>query len=121
MLWYLFINIQSLFLFLCYIVLLSLYREWPVGGLQELRHWHDVGWAYFGSLVMLSKAGAKLNASQIAYGTRFTVSSMWTVVENARPMAVEMLRLSGYVTFLFCLLSLLTIMSECISCSIILQ
>jgi len=71
------------------------YRQWPEGGLQQLRELHELGWPYFNSLVMLSQAGATLSPSQCAYGLRFVVASLWVYTENARPMALEKLTLTG--------------------------
>lgn len=54
-----------------------------------------MGWEYFDALVHLAQAGATLSKSEVAFGMRFVVASMWTVADNARPMAVEKLMLAG--------------------------
>ena len=58
---------------------------------------------------MLSQAGARLSTSQLAYGLRYVVASLWVYAENARPMAVEKLTLSGSIDniLLICLFYLI--------------
>jgi hypothetical protein len=85
-------NYYYYYYYCCYI-----YRRLPAGGLHELRAKHELGWAYFDSLVMLSQAGATLSAAQRAFGTRYVVASLWVFAENARPMAIEKLLLSGLI------------------------
>jgi len=67
----------------------------PAGGLHELRAKHKLGWEYFDALVHLAQAGAILSRQEVTFGMRFVVASLWTVAANARPMAVEKLKLSG--------------------------
>lgn len=73
-------------------------RRRPEGGLSELRQKHMAGWEYFDALVHLAQAGARLSKSQVAYGMRYVVASLWALADNARPMAVEKLRLAGQST-----------------------
>ena len=70
-----------------------MHRRWPSGGLQELRRLHKEGWEYFDTLVMLAQAGTTLTNSQLAYGLRYVVASLWSFAENARPMALEKLKI----------------------------
>ena len=70
-------------------------RRWPPGGLHELRVRHKTGWDYFDALVHLAQAGAKLTKMELAYGLRYVAASMWVLSDNARPMAMEKLLLSG--------------------------
>lgn len=56
------------------------------------------GWEYFDALVHLAQAGARLSKSEVAYGMRYVVASLWALADNARPMAVEKLRLAGQST-----------------------
>jgi hypothetical protein len=72
---------------------------WPEGGLHQLRVFHDHGWPYFEGLVMLSLAGGRLTTAQLAFATRYVVASLWVFAENARPMAVEKLLLSGFIYY----------------------
>lgn len=67
----------------------------PAGGLQELREKHRAGWVYFDALVHLAQAGEKLSKTELAYGLRYVVASLWVVADNARPMAIEKLKLTG--------------------------
>jgi hypothetical protein len=70
-------------------------RRWTEGGLQELRTLHSWGWPYFDALVALSQAGCLLDESQLAFGLRYTVSSLYAYDENARAMAIEKATLAG--------------------------
>jgi len=80
---------------------LILQKRMPEGGLQQLRVLHDTGWEYFDSLVALAQAGAALSSSQRSYGMRYVVASLWVRAENARPMAVEKLLLSGLINDIY--------------------
>lgn len=67
----------------------------PEGGLQKLREKLKLGWKYFDALAHLAQAGAPLTRAEEAYGQRFVIASMWVVAENARPKAIEKLKLTG--------------------------
>jgi len=70
-------------------------RRWPKGGLQQLRDHIDAGWPYYDSLVALRQAGGTLSSSQLAFGFRYTIASLYGYEENARAMAIEEMTMSG--------------------------
>ena len=82
------------------VIVFNCARAWPAGGLHELRDLHDMGGPYFDSLVMLAQAGGKLSCSQRAYATSYVIASLRVCVDNARPMALEALTLSGILLFI---------------------
>jgi hypothetical protein len=63
--------------------------------LHGLRDKHRLGWDYFDALVYLAQANAKLTKQESAYGMRYVVASLWVFADNARPMAIEQLKLTG--------------------------
>lgn len=70
-------------------------NRWPKGGLMELRSHLDAGWSYFDSLVAVRQAGGTLGRRQLAFAFRYTIASLYAYEENARPMAIEGMALSG--------------------------
>lgn len=99
-------------------------KKWPEGGLQELRYacvyvcmacvfsslavflllllrdMHAKGFGVFSDILAVRQAGTQLNVNQIAYCNRYILASLYTWKENARPMALEHLKLSGKCTML---------------------
>ena len=47
----------------------------------------------------MCQAGCELDCKQIAYGFRYTVASLYAYEENARPLALERVKISGKVSF----------------------
>jgi hypothetical protein len=58
------------------------------------RDLHINGFAYFSSLIALRQAGQSLDSSQYAYCLRYIFVSFYTWNEQARPQAIESMRIN---------------------------